>query len=94
MNENNLDKSLVGLIISLSAASWQHLGKIENPITGKVEKSLESAKMSIDILEMLKDKTKGNLSSEEDKLLNNTLADLKLNYVDELKLSGSAGTTN
>ncbi|MBU0951947.1 MAG: DUF1844 domain-containing protein [Elusimicrobia bacterium] len=89
-----MDKNFIGLIISLSAGAWQHLGKIENPITGKIEKNMENAKMSIDILEMLKEKTKGNLSAEEEKLLDNTLADLKLNYVEELKSDGTSGTTH
>ncbi|OGS23293.1 MAG: hypothetical protein A2252_09420 [Elusimicrobia bacterium RIFOXYA2_FULL_39_19] len=94
MEDKNIDKNFIGLIISLSASAWQHLGKLENPVTGKVEKSMENAKMSIDMLEMLKDKTKGNLTNEEEKLVDNTLADLKLNYVEEIRHGDAPSTSN
>lgn len=63
---------------------WQSLGKLANPVTGKVEKNLEFAKEIIDILETLREKTKGNLTEEESKFLNSTIADLQINYVDEI----------
>jgi len=62
-----------------------NLGKISNPITGKVEKNLIQAKMSVDILEMFKKKTQGNLTAEEEKFLSNIIADAQLNYVAETK---------
>jgi len=61
------------------------MGKISNPVTGKVERNLLDAKMTIDMMEMLKEKTKGNLSGDEQKLINNMLADLQLNFADEAK---------
>jgi Domain of unknown function (DUF1844) len=61
------------------------MGKIKNPLSDKVEKNLEYAKMSIDTLDMLAVKTKGNLSEYEEKFLNEVLKDLKLNYVDEVE---------
>ncbi|HOK56429.1 MAG TPA: DUF1844 domain-containing protein [bacterium] len=63
---------------------WQALGKISNPLTGKTEKNLEIAKQVIELLETLKEKTKGNLTEEEDKFLNSAIADLQLNYVEEV----------
>lgn len=64
--------------------AWQSLGKIPNPVNGKVEKNLEVAKQAIDILEMLKEKTKGNLNEKEERYLVATITELQLNYVDEL----------
>ncbi|NOX36515.1 MAG: DUF1844 domain-containing protein [Calditrichaeota bacterium] len=63
--------------------AWMSLGKIKNPATNKIERNLEMAKMAIDMLDMLKEKTSGNLTENEERLLTQTLADLKLNYVDE-----------
>jgi hypothetical protein len=60
------------------------MGKVKNPVTDKVERNLEHAKIYIDTLDMLVTKTKGNLSEYEEKLLTETLKELKLNYVDEV----------
>jgi len=86
MEENNVNKHLFSLIISLSAAAWQQLGKVPNVMTGKIERNLGEAKVSIDMLDMLKEKTKNNLTEDEEKILITTLTDLQLNYVEELKL--------
>ncbi len=87
--ENNKEKlskfQFVQFVLSLSSSVMMQLGKISNPLTGKIEKSLGGAKATIDLLLMLKEKTKGNLSEEESRLLDNSLADLQLNYVEELK---------
>lgn len=71
--------------MSLQIAAMQYLGKIVSPLTGKVERNLEQAKGSIDMLSMLAEKTKNNLSSDEEKFLSNILFELRLNYLDELK---------
>jgi hypothetical protein len=60
------------------------MGKIKNPVTDRIERNLEHAKIYIDSLDMLLAKTKGNLSEYEEKFLIETLKDLKLNYVDEV----------
>ena len=73
-----------GLVVSLAAAAMQHLGKTLNPLTQKIEKNLEAAQATIDMLDMLEAKTKGNLSEDEAKLLKHILSDLKLNYVETL----------
>jgi hypothetical protein len=87
MNEENTQQQalFIGLITMLSQGGMQHLGKIADPATGKVEKNLEAAKATIDLIIMLKNKTKGNLSSEEEKFLNNILGNLQLNYVEEVQ---------
>ena len=72
-------------VLSLSGSAMFHLGEIPNSETGKAEKNLPLAKQSIDILEMLKEKTKGNLASDEEKLLDNVLYDLRMKYVTATK---------
>lgn len=61
------------------------LGKLENPVAGKIEKNVEFAKLSIDTLDMIKEKTRGNLSEYEEKFLDETLREVKLAYVTETK---------
>ena len=61
------------------------LGKLANPATGKAEKNLPAARLFIDTLEMLESKTKGNLNSDETKVLHATLTDLRLMFVEEPK---------
>ncbi len=61
------------------------LGKLANPMTGKAEKNLPAARLFIDTLEMLEHKTKGNLAPDETKVLQATLTDLRLMYVEESK---------
>jgi hypothetical protein len=74
------------LIFSLSSSALLHLGEIADPQTGQKTSDLPLAKHSIDIIAMLKEKTQGNLTEEEDKFLESVLTDLRFRYV---KLSGS-----
>ena len=73
------------LAFSLHTAAMQQMGKTISPITGKVERNLEMAKSSIDMLEMLQRKTQGNLTDDEKKMLDHFLFDLRMNYVEEVK---------
>src|ERR1700739_1350696 len=68
------------------------LGQIPNPKTGQGEVNLELAKMFIDQLEMIQEKTRGNLSSEETAVLRNTLSNLQMVYV-EVAQSGPKPAT-
>jgi len=72
-------------IVSLSSSALVHLGEIPEPTTGKYQKNLQLAKQTIDIIEMLKEKTKGNLDSEEESLLTNILFDLRVRYVKRIE---------
>jgi hypothetical protein len=69
------------LIFSLSSSALLNMGDIAEPQTGERKKDLPMAKYSIDIISMLQEKTKGNLTEEEHKFLDNILADLRLRYV-------------
>jgi hypothetical protein len=71
------------LVIMFQQAAWSHLGKVPNPMTNKIERDLDQARLSIDMLDMLKTRTQGNLSDDENRLLEQALRELKLNYVDE-----------
>ena len=72
-------------IFSLNASALLHLGVMEDPTTGKKVKNLSVGKQTIDILGMIEEKTKGNLSKEEENLLKNILYDLRIIYVKEQK---------
>lgn len=84
-SDDKLDQYFFQLVISLQGGAMQQMGKIASPITGKVERNLDLAKSSIDMLGMVKDKTEGNLTDEEKTLIEHALYELRLNYVDELK---------
>ncbi len=71
-------------IFSLNSSALVQLGKIENPATGEKEENLPLAKQTIDILSMLEEKTKGNLTKDEETLLKNILFELRMIYVKEM----------
>jgi len=70
-------------VVSLNASALLHLGAIEDPTTGQTNKNLSMAKQTIDILNLLEEKTVGNLSTEESNLIKNILYDLRIIYVKE-----------
>jgi len=69
-------------IFSLNSSALVHLGAIEDPASGQ-KKSLSLAKQTIDILGVLEEKTRGNLTEDEENLLKHILHDLRLMYVKE-----------
>ena len=83
---NAADKNellLAQLIFMFQTASLQHMGKLKNPMTDKIDRDLQQAQISIDILAMMQAKMKGNLSPAEEKMFAGVLQELRLNYVDE-----------
>lgn len=78
------------LVGSFEMSAMIAMGKIKNPMTDKTEKDMNQAQFSIDILDMMKEKTAGNISDYEAKYLENTTGQLKLNYMDEMKKEESA----
>ncbi len=74
-------------ISTLALQTSVFLGQIPNPATNKKEKNLAQAKFIIDTLSMLKDKTKNNLNNDENNLLENTLYQLRMQYVSANKES-------
>jgi hypothetical protein len=71
-------------IFSLSSAAFVNLGVIPDPNTGKVEKNLPLVKQTIDLLGLLRDKTRNNLTPEEEILFDHLLYDLRMSYVREV----------
>lgn len=65
--------------------AWMALGKVANPVSGKVERDLKVAKQMIDLIGELETRTEGNRSTEENKMLQGVLTELRLNYMDEAK---------
>lgn len=70
-------------IFSLNTSALMHLGVIGDPTSGKKVKNLAMGKQTIDILSMMEEKTKGNLTTEEENMLKNILYDLRIIYVKE-----------
>jgi len=87
MTENNTDKDInkylfINLVTMLSITAMQQLGKLVNPAAGKADLNLAAAQTTIDTLDMLSAKTGGNLDKDEARLLKDTIASLKMNYVE------------
>ncbi|MDP2990635.1 MAG: DUF1844 domain-containing protein [Kiritimatiellota bacterium] len=84
MNESKPDINKVlfmHLVSMLAMSAIQQMGKLVDPGTGKAEINLEAAQATIDMLDMLEARTRGNLDTEETRLLKDTLMSLKMNYV-------------
>jgi hypothetical protein len=70
-------------LISLGSSAFIHLGDIPDPATGEVNKDLPLAKQTIDLLGLLREKTRNNLLEEEEKLFEHLLYDLRMRYIKE-----------
>jgi hypothetical protein len=91
--ENSIDRDealFLSIIYSFHAAAMQQMGKIANPFTGKVERDLDAARGTIDVLAMFQKKTQGNLSDRESRVLTGLITELQLNYVEEGKREPAA----
>ncbi len=75
------------LVLSLGSSAVMYLGESAEPEGKKSERNLPMAKHAIDLLTVLEEKTKGNLSPEEGQILESLLFDLRLRYVEALKTS-------
>ena len=81
------EKLFMYLLGTFQSSAWISLGKIENPMTEKKDTNIEQATFYINLLDMLQEKTKGNLTDYEEQMLINTVSELKLNLIDEKKNS-------
>ena len=75
-----LEANFSTLILSIGSSAAMALGLAPNPMTGATDKDLELARFNIDLLRMLRDKTKGNLSSDEQQFLESIVTDLQMKY--------------
>jgi len=76
------DQIFLQLIYMFHTSAMQGLGKVADP-TGQINRNLEYVNQTIDLMEMLLVKTKGNISEEIEKMLTQMISELKINYVDE-----------
>jgi hypothetical protein len=84
MTDKEKDELLLTQVaLMFQTAALQQMGKLKNPITDAVDRDLDQARMSIDILDVLHRRMKGNLSEQEERMLATVLRELRLNYVDE-----------
>lgn len=72
-------------ILSLYSSALYHLGGIQDPVSGKTTLDLDLAKQNIEFIKILEDKTEGNLNDEEKKLIQHTLYDLRIKFVEASK---------
>ncbi|MFY9397757.1 MAG: DUF1844 domain-containing protein [Desulfomonilia bacterium] len=73
------------LIMSFASAALISMGLVPDPATGSIVRDLVVARQNIEIIGMLKDKTRGNLSADEEKLVENILYELRMNYIESQK---------
>jgi hypothetical protein len=83
MEKEKSSELFVALVYSLQMQAMMNLGKIKNPMTDVIEKNLEAATVSIDMIDMLLNKSKEGFTEEEIKVLEHIVSDLRLNYVNE-----------
>ena len=85
MSEDAADRNFMIRVAQLEYGALMALGLMENPVTKEKKKELPQAQMFIDQLDMLKTKTKGNLNSEEDKVIGDAASRLKMAYVEAVR---------
>ena len=73
------------LVGTFQSSAWIALGKIENPMTEKIKVNTDQASFYIDLLDMMQEKMRDNLTDYEEQMLINTVSELKLNLIDEKK---------
>jgi hypothetical protein len=78
------------LITGIATDALVSLGVIDNPLTGKKERNLTLARHFIDLLQMLEEKTKGNLDEGEQRYIESALHDLRMQFVSTVSQQGSA----
>jgi hypothetical protein len=92
MNDETLPQiDFATFILSLSHSALMHLGEAPDPLTNQVYADLPLAKQNIDILGLIEEKTKGNLSGDEERLLAQVLFDLRMRYVERANAAGRTG---
>ena len=78
------EMNFAGFVLSLSTTAMFHFGDFPDPVTREAKRNLVAAKQTIDILNILQTKTKGNLDEDEKQLLEGILYELRMRYVKEM----------
>jgi hypothetical protein len=95
MSEMNLSKHdhiLIGFFSSLQAEAMMHMGKIQNPMTNQIDRNMEAAHATIDILEMLKVKCRTDTPEDLLRFMDNAVMELQMNFLDEKKKDAAQAT--
>lgn len=82
-SDKDLQANFSTLVLSIGSSAAMALGLAPNPQNGKMEKDKELARFNIDLLRMLREKTKGNLSSDEQRFVDSVVTDLQVKYVND-----------
>ncbi len=90
-NSADLTQRFIELVMMNAQQAALCLGQMAHPSTGKAEVNLDAAKMFIDHLEIIREKTRGNLSKDEEKILTSVLSELQLAFVQVSSGAGAAG---
>ena len=80
--EREIPVSFSSFVVSIASSAMLHLGEAPDPVTGKREVNLAVARQTIDVLGVLRDKTKGNLEEDEGKLLDTLLYELRTKFLE------------
>lgn len=80
-----MEVNFLSFILGLGTQALLHLGDMENPVSHRVERDLEAAKQVIDLLGILREKTRNNLEPAEEAMLDSTLYDLRMRYVELMR---------
>ena len=92
MSNSSRDEILfLQLVAMFQYAAMQQMGKLPNPVSGKIERDLEQARISIDMIEMLHNRTQASRSARESEYLDKVLFELRMNSVDESKRAPETG---
>ncbi len=88
MNELTPDRGreaalFLQLVLGLQQTAMMGLGKLLNPMSGRIERNLEGARTAIDTLAAIESRTRGNLEPDEARVLTQVLTDLRMNFLDE-----------
>lgn len=91
MTHERTPRLIAMMVESLYPQVMVYLGKIKNPMTDRIDRHLDTARMLIDVLGELEEKTEGRLTDPEKTVLQKALTELRLNYLDELNRPAPAG---
>ena len=80
--QEQLDVDFSTLVMSFASAAMIHMGKVPDPVTGQINKNPILAKQNIHIITMLREKTRGNLTDDEEKLIENILYELRMSFIE------------
>ena len=86
MSDGDRESELfLALAANVFHAAWAALGKVPNPISGRIERDLGGARAAIDTLSALEARSRGNRTEDENRFFDRALSDLRLNYLDEAR---------